>query len=413
MKVLHISTHDIIGGAAIAAYRLHQGLRHIGINSAMLVNHRYSNDRFVHNIHKNVGRIKSLQIQLASYMDKQPLYRRHIFPSTNWSLNWFPSPILSAIKRLQPNIVHLHWVGDGFLPIRILKHISTPIIWTFHDMWAMTGGCHYTAGCERFMSGCGLCPQLGSKRERDSTSRIFDLKKAQWHTIPFTIITPSHWLADCTRKSPLFHHKIIEVIPNGVDIHTYYPRNKETLRPFLGLPVNKRLILFGAQTGTGEKRKGFHHLLSALQHLRHIENLELVILGTEDNSNNSYPLPTHFMGALRDQLSLSLIYAAVDVFVAPSEQDNLPNTLLEAMACGIPVVAFDIGGMADVITHQETGYLATPFSTEDLADGILWVLNHPQYEHLAAQNRARIVARHDIIDIAKRYAQRYQTLVAQ
>ncbi len=410
MKILHLSTHDIIGGAAIAAYRIHHGLRKLGIDSQMLVNHRHSADPSVHNIHKQTGRLNRLQVQLAEYMDKQPLYRRRIFPSTNWSMNWFPIPITKTIKQLRPHIVHIHWVGDGFLPVRAIKHIPVPIVWTFHDMWPMTGGCHYTDGCERFLNACGQCPQLQSERFQDATYHTLKAKKNHWRHTAFTVVTPSRWLGDYARNSPLFRKSAIEVIPNGLDTDIYYPRDKQTLRPLLGLPTEKRLILFSAQTGTQEKRKGFHHLVAAIEHLRTLKDVELLILGA-DRALQTLPLPAHYMGNLRDQLSLSLIYAAADVFVAPSEQDNLPNTVLEALASGVPCVAFGIGGMPDLITHHENGYLATPFSAQDLAQGIQWVLEHPQYEHLSAQSRAYILARHSIADIAQRYAQLYERLI--
>ncbi|NES73833.1 MAG: glycosyltransferase, partial [Okeania sp. SIO2D1] len=259
-----------------------------------------------------------------------------------------------------------------------LAKLQRPIIWTLHDMWAFTGGCLYTQDCEGYLNSCGKCPQLNSNNSWDLSRWVWQRKKRAWKNLDLTIVTPSSWLADCARSSSLFKDLRIEFILNGIDTQVYKPFAKDLARKILNLPLNKHLILFGSLKATSDPRKGFPLLKKALQELTKSEtsdNLELIVLGaSQPESDSQLELKTHYLGTLRDDLSLALVYSAADVFVLPSVQDNLPNTILEAIACGTPCVAFKIGGMPDMIDHQKDGYLVQPYQTEDLAKGISWLL---------------------------------------
>lgn len=411
MRIVHVSTFDITGGAARAAYRVHQGLQAMGVSSQMLVYRKSSDDPSIRLVQ---GRLAKMTTTLSARLNYLPLraYRRRA--SVPWSVNWMPNQIAEQISRIGPDVVHLHWVGSGFVPLGGLARIDKPIVWTLHDMWAFTGGCHYDEGCGRYQESCGACPQLASNREADLSRRIWRCKRHAWRGAPITAIAPSRWLAECARSSGLFRNNRVAVIPYGLNLSHFKPQEKRVSRALLSLPEDRPLILFGAVRGTSDPRKGFQQLQLALQQLaltRRIEEAELVVFGAScPAEGDDLGLPAHYMGSLHDDISLSLLFASADVFVAPSTQDNLPNIVLEALACGTPCVAFRIGGMPDMIEHTENGYLAEPFVTDDLASGIAWVLQDDERWHRLS-HRAREKAEQEFT--MERQAQEYMALYAE
>jgi glycosyltransferase involved in cell wall biosynthesis len=389
MKVLHLSTSDIDGGAARAAYRLHQGLVNTGIESKMLVRAKFGKD-------PSVISNKTFIARLGSKLDTLPLEQYSKRDRVMFSPQWFPDSVVARVKLLDPDIVHLHWTCNGFLKIESLAKLQKPIVWTLHDMWAFTGGCHYTQECDRYTKGCGMCPQLGSTHLNDLSRKTWLRKSKAWSNLPLTIATPSQWMAQCAESSPLFEQCKVECIQHGVETQIYKPIDQQLARHTLNLPKDKLLVLFGAGSGSGDPRKGFKYLLSALQQLnldQWGDRLELVIFG-ESRTTNSLPIAfkTHYLGRLEDDSLLALAYSSVNVFVAPSVQDNFPNTVLEALACGVPCVAFNIGGMPDMIDHLENGFLAVPFDVSSLADGITRLISDPDLHYSMSINaRAKVM----------------------
>lgn len=412
MKVLHLSTHDIRGGAARAAYRLHQGLQTIGVTSSMLVQRRHGNDPTVLLDSRAQGMVASL---LAPHIDKWPLALYRQRQRTPWGLNWTPSPTVSAARQHQPDLMQLHWIADGFLPLRSLANLKKPIVWTLHDSWAFTGGCHLPYDCVRYREQCGACPQLRSNREADLSRWHWHYKERAFRDLPLTIVTPSQWLAACARQSTLLQPFRTEVIPNGLDLTRFKPLDKAFARAAVGLPPDKKLILFGALNSTSDRNKGFHLLQPALHKLAATlgSSAAIVILGARAPVEPlDLGLPAHYTGNLQDEITMALCYAAADVFVAPSVQENLSNMVMEALACGTPSVAFRIGGMPDMIDHQQNGYLATPFDSDDLAAGMHWVLADEQRQaHLAAAARQKVVTNFEVATVARRYLALYETLL--
>jgi glycosyltransferase involved in cell wall biosynthesis len=407
IQPLLVNTYDPIGGAgaARAAYRLHQGLLGLGIDSKMLVQDKRIDDSTVISFPNQVkmGKYRpsldSLPLKLYPNRQRKPA----VFP-----LQWLPNTLTSQITTLNPDIINLHWICDGFVPIEALARFNKPIVWTFHDMWAFTGGCCYSGECARYTKSCGTCPQLGSNLAFDLSRWVWWRKAKAWQQLKLTIVTPSKWLAECAKSSSLFQNTPIEVIPNGLDIGIYKPIERQTARSLLKLPQNKQLVLFGTLNLTSYKRKGFHLLQPALKLLSHFEGLrewELVILGaSEPKEKLDLGLKIHYLGTLRDDASIALVYAAADVFVAPSIQDNLPNAVMEALACGTPCVAFKIGGMPDLIEHKQNGYLAHPFAIEDLAKGIAWVLEDKQrWQVLSTRAREKVEQEFTLEKQANRY----------
>jgi glycosyltransferase involved in cell wall biosynthesis len=410
MKILHLSESDG-GGAGRATLRLHQGLQRIGVDSQILVQLKYSDDRTVLSPQTALGKF-SAKLKLPERLDALPLkvYRQR--NANDFSLQWLPDRIVSEVAKLTPDLVNLHWVCHGYLSIETLPKFNKPLVWTLHDQWAFTGGCHYSQECDRYKLSCGTCPQLGSTNDRDISRWVWQRKAKAWKNLNLTIVTPSVWLAKCASSSSLFQDVRVEVIPNGLDTQQYKPIPRPVAREILNLPQDKQLILFGAMYPNSDRRKGFHLLQQALQGLSQSQwrdKIELAIFGASRPKDPiELGLLSHYLGRLNDEISLSVVYAAADVFVAPSTQDNLPNTVIESLACGTPCVAFHIGGMPDMIEHQLNGYLAQPFDSEDLARGIVWVLeNKERYQKLCDRSRQKAEQEFTLEIQARRYKSLY------
>lgn len=415
MNPLLLNTYDNVGGAAIATYRLHRGLRSIGVDSRLMVMHKDKDDQTV------IGPMPQsrLKNRIASfYARRDELVTRHYQASGN---KYF-SPARCADKLafqvgvFNPDLVHLFWVNSGFMKIETLRRFNKPIVWTLHDMWPFTGGCHYDDECGRFRQSCGSCPILDSVSDHDLSRQIWKRKQQSWGDVPIVVVATSHWLAEMARASTVFKDKRIEVIPNGLDTDKYKPLDKRAAREAYGLPQDKNLILFSAMGATVDKRKGNHLLVPALKKIAQAgwgERSELIIIGaTAPDNPPDFGMKTHYMGHLNDEMSQILLYSAADVTVAPSMQENLSNTVMESLACGTPVVAFNIGGMPDMIDHQYSGYLASPFELDDLAAGMMWVLeNKTRYDMLSQHARKTVLERYELKTVSNQYVALYQDIL--
>lgn len=411
MKSLLLNTFDIEGGAAIATYRLHQGLRAIGVDSSLLVQQKKSDDFNV------IGPRTRWQNALASarpYLDGLMVKKYKNRQKQLFSPAIVPDQLASRVQKIDPDIVHIFWVAAGFMRLETLAAFKKPIVWTMHDMWPLTGGCHYDGECGKYQHSCGACPLLGSTHESDLSRQVWSRKKEAWGGLDITIVATSQWLAECARSSSLFKESRIEVIPNGLDEGRYKPIDKKTARHAYNLPVEKKLILFSSFGAVTDKRKGFQHLLPALQKIAQSgdDGMELVILGaSEPKVPIDFGMQAHYINHLHDDVSQILLYSAADVLVLPSEQENLSNTVLEALFCGTPVVAFNIGGMPDMIEHKCNGYLAEPFDVADLAEGIKWVIDEPnRYDLLSRHARNNSVERYSLKKVASQYLELYRDL---
>jgi len=411
MKVVLINTSDIEGGAARAAYRLHQGLQGIGVSSQMLVKNKKSG---APNVILSQNGIGNKFDKIISTISNSPL---RLYPERNraiFSPQWLPDSLAAKVAKIQPDIINLHWVCGGYMQVESVPKFNKPLVWTLHDMWPFTGGCHYSEECDRYTKSCGSCPQLHSTKESDLSRWVWERKAKAWKNIDLTLVSPSAWLAKCANSSSLFKDFRVEVIPNGINTQKYKPINRHWAREILNLPQDKQIVLFGGAGGTGDRWKGFNLLVSALQSLSKSgwnDRIELLVFGSSQPENAvELGFKAHYLGNLADDISLATVYAAADVFVAPSVYDNLPNTVMEAGACGIPSVAFKIGGLPDMIEHCSNGYLAKPYETEDLARGIAWVLEDPErHQKLCARARQK-VAQEFTLDIQ---ARRYLSLFSQ
>lgn len=416
MKIASLSTFDNQGGAARAAYRLHQGLNQIDVESWILCQSKFSQDPKVIGGKTSSG-IEQVKTGLRLSLDQLPLKRYRHKSKQLFSPHWLASKIDKQVTQLNPDIINLHWISAGYLKIETIAKFQSPLVWTLHDMWSFTGGCHYNQSCDKFTTACGACPQLGSTRELDLSRQIWQRKQKAWRNLNLTVVTPSRWLGDNAKASSLFSDRRVEVIPYGLDTDTYRPIDQATARKLLKLPQDKQLVLFLSLNATSDERKGFHLLQPALQQLSQSgwqDKLELMVVGSSPPENPpELGFKAHYLGILTDDLTLALVYSAADVFVASSLQDNLPNTVLEAIACGTPCVTFNIGGMPDMIEHQQNGYLARPFIIEDLAQGVRWVLEDPtRLQSLADYSRTKAKQEFSLKIQARRYQNLYQEILA-
>lgn len=410
-----LNTFDQGGGAARAAMRLLKGLQALDIEPRMLVQFKSG---VANEIICNQVPLRKALRRLKLFLGLLPVRRYANQAENNFSPAWVPDNLPPEIAGNNPDIIHLHWLCASFFSVETigrLRRLGRPLVWTLHDSWAFTGGCHVPYDCTRYQERCGACPVLGSRYESDLSRKVWERKKMAWRDLNLTVVCPSHWLADCARSSSLFRYVRVEVIPNGLDTGTFQPRDKASARQLLGLPQDKKIILFGAVGGTSDPNKGFHLLQPALKTLGDkglTETLAVVFGCSAPAVIPDLGMPVVFLGRLHDDASLTVAYSAADVFVAPSIQEAFCQTAAEAMACGTPVVAFAATGLLDVVEHQGCGYLAQAYSSDDLAHGIAWVLeDSDRHVELSCRARQKVEAEFALDLISRRYADLYRQVL--
>jgi glycosyltransferase involved in cell wall biosynthesis len=413
VRVMQVCT-AMRGGAAKAAHRLHRALAQEEVKSQVLVAQRCSanEDTLEYNPVKPVPAVLGRAFFRLSRRWHHARFRKTgAYFTPDWTLNGWRLPSL-----LPPcDLVNLHWVAD-FLDYHTLPQLTAraPVVWTFHDMNAFTGGCHYSGTCERYMAQCGACPQLkSSSGESDVTRRILNRKQRVFARISpdrFTIVCPSRWLARESGRSTLCQRFDTHVIPNGVDPLDYHPVERTEARRRFNLPVKARIVLFVAEQIT-DLRKGFRFLLKAIDSIRAIPGLLLVTLGRGDTSFLTGPLFRH-LGQINDIESMRSAYSAADVFAIPSLQDNLPNTVLESMACGTPVAGFDAGGVGEAVIDGQTGLLAATGDDTAFAINLRSLLEDQFLQWtLGRESLARIGQEFTVSLQARRYAALYREIL--
>ncbi len=420
MRVVHLSTYDIQGGAARASYRLHGGLLKSGIESYMVVQSQMSDDP---SVISPQGDFAKNWAKLRPAMSKVPILPYKNRQNGMFSPQALPDRLVHQVNTLSPDVINLNWVCDGFLKIETLLKFRVPLVWTLMDQWSFTGGCHYTSyeevnsqqvPCDRYHQSCGQCPYLRSHQDHDLSHRIWSRKQAVYSRLNLTVIAPSQWLAKSARSSSLFRNVPIEVIPYGLDTQCYRPRDSQILRSFLDLPHDKYLVAFGAFEATRDPRKGWILLEHALQYLKQTElndRIELVVFGAS-HAAHEMPFPTHFMGNIGDDRFLSFLYSAVDVMVVPSIQEAFGQTASEALACGTPVVTFEGTGVADIVDHCQNGYLAKAYDPFDLARGIHWLLeDNDRRINLSQEARRKAEMSYSLQQQSQQYQQLFNKLL--
>lgn len=417
MRIVHVSTNDIEGGAARATFRLHKGLRELGHESVMYVAARRSDEASVIQFQpardlfprlKRFMRQREIAREFSAYESTRPP-DCELFSDDR---SRFDAEVTDSLPPC--DVVNLHWIAN-FVDYQALFSAipdGLPIVWRLADMNAFTGGCHFDDGCGRFREACGICPQLGSHRADDLSRQVWRRKHEAFRrrrTTGLHIVTLCQWMTDQVKQSSLLNRFPITVIPNGLDLAQFAPRDKRLAREVLSVPPDACVLLFVAD-GATNRRKGFSLLADALKSLDMPEELYVLSVGHGQPTLDGGVRHLH-LGPV-DYRWLSLVYSAADVFVIPSLQDNLPNTVLEAMACGTPVVGFAVGGIPEMVRHGSTGLLVPPADVAALRRTINeMLLNRSRLEEMSHMARRVAVSEYSLDRQARRYNDLYQSLL--
>ena len=415
MRVLIINTSERIGGAAIAANRLMEALKNNGIKAKMLVRDKQTDQISVVELKKSWWKVwqfiwERVVIWQANHFKKHNLFAVDI-ANTGTNITVLP-------EFTQADVIHLHWINQGMLSLTDIRRIiqsGKPIVWTMHDMWPFTGICHYAGDCDKYATQCHNCPQLYKGSRKDIAYRTFQKKKKLFEGAQITFVACSRWLESLAKKSDLIKGQTITNIPNAINTNLFKPRDKKQAREKCHLPQDKKLLLFGSIKIT-DKRKGIDYLVSACKQIASSypdfsKELGVVVFGNQAEQYTSlFPFPIYPMNYVSNEKELVDIYNAVDLYVTPSLQDNLPNTIVEAMACGIPCIGFNVGGIPQMIDHLHNGYVAEYQSSKAMAKGIHWALTEGEYESLSEEACRKAVSSYSESTIAKKYVEIYNKI---
>lgn len=405
MNILHINQSDISGGAAIAAYRLHQGLLNENVGSRLLVGKAHLSNPLVNEIPSR----KIIEQNLLRLTYRLGLNYINLLGAFN-----IPShPFFQEADII--NFHNLHSGAFNYLALPLLAN-KKPSVFTLHDMWGFTGHCAYSYDCDRWKHGCGKCPYLNSYPgiQKDNTQWEWKMKNWVYGQARLTIITPSHWLTEQAGQSMLNRFEIHHV-PNGVDLTTYSPIDPQRCRFLLGIPSKKNVLMFSADN-LKDDRKGGSLLLKALSKLpRELKNeIVLLVLGRGGEIiSKTVEINTLNLGYVESDRLKAIAYSASDLFIFPTRADNLPLVLQESMACGTPMISFKIGGVPDLVRHGVTGYLAEPEDVNDLMNGIIQLLeSHDLRESMSRNCRTIAVNEYSLKLQTKRYLKIYQKVLS-
>ena len=417
MHVLIVNTAERIGGAAIAANRLMEALKKNGVKATMLVRDKQTDQMTVSAIPQSwLLPVKFVWERVCIWMANR-LSRHNIFQLDIANTG---TDITQMYEFEQADVVHLHWTNQGFLSLRDLDrilHSGKPVVITMHDMWYFTGICHYACDCSLYGSQCTRCPQLKAGGVgRDWARDVFEAKRRMYSDVNLAFVGCSRWMADLARRSRLTEGQLVVSIPNAINMQTFHPIDEREARQNRNLPADKQLILFGSQRITDE-RKGFRYLAEACniiheQHPDRAKQIGVVVLGSESEKvKDLLPFDVYTLDYLSNEHDIMELYNAVDLFVTPSLQDNLPNTIVESMACGTPCVGFNVGGIPEMIDHKENGYVAHYKDSADFAKGILWCLDDDNLERISVKAHEKAQTTYSEDRVARRYTDVYEMML--
>lgn len=418
LKILFVSTSDMSGGAARAAYRIHKGIQNIGVSSMMFVKSKQSKDDTViplQYFQKRNYIAKIFRWGINKIKNKVQHYRWHKYPNKDsiYMSDLRSCSINGAFQKLDYNILHLHWTNLRFLNLKELQKVKKPIVWTLHDSWAFCGICHYFFDCSKYKTHCEHCKYLHSNQIKDLSWQIFEKKKKYLSNLDLHIVTPSNWLAKCARESALLGNYSIDVIPNCIDTDLFMQKDRYLACESLKLNSNKIYLLYGAMNATSDKRKGFKELVTSLCYLEtnyDTSNVELIVFGS-DKPIEAFELkmPIHYVGYIKDDKKMVDLYNIADVMLVPSLTENLSCTIMESLSCATPVVAFNIGGNSDMIEHKINGWLAT--DEMNMAKGIDWCLKNNQDNVMGRNGRRKVLNNYAIDIVAHKYLKLYTSIL--
>ena len=405
MRVLIINTSETNGGAAVAANRLMEALQRNGVKAKMLVAEKQTN-------HVTVSQLPHHWLYKWHFLRERLSIFRHLYFSKNHLFEIDTASAGSDITSLrefrEADIIHLNWINQGMLSLGSIRKIvksGKPIVWTMHDLWPATGICHYARSCGAFRTVCHHCKLLpGGGSTNDLSRKIWKRKKALYHDSNIHFVTCSRWLEAQAKQSALLSGEKVVSIPNTIDTH-------------MGLPEKGRIVLFVSQKVTNE-RKGAAYFIEAINRLADANpkfkaETAVAILGASaDEIAQQLHIPSFPLGYISDAQQIASVYNAADVYVLPSLEDNLPNTIMESMACGVPSVGFRVGGIPEMIDHKRTGYVANFKDAADLAEGIRWSLYEADPKELTANCLHKVAMNYSQQSVAMKYIEVYNEMIA-
>ena len=419
MRVLIVNTSEMRGGAAVAANRLMDALNNNGVKAKMLVRDKDTDSITVAGIGgSTLQRWKFLWDRWRVFCHLN-FSRKHLF---DVDAGFCGTDITRLREFKEADLIHLHWINQGMLSMKDIRKIldsGKPVVWTMHDIWPATAVCHVSLGCRKYLSECMKCPLLPEKSLFGDLARHTWLKKERLlqNKNNICFVACSKWLAGEAGRSALLAGQSITAVPNPIDTRVYCPTDKDEARRQMGLPLGKRLIAFVAQRVTNAN-KGIDYLIKACEMLavKHQEMLGdtgIVILGSHaEYFSQKFKFPVYPIGYLSDEKKIINVYNSVDLFVTPSLSENLPNTIMEAMACGVPCVGFDVGGIPEMIDHGKNGYVAQYRNAEDLAHGIYTVLTGGNLRRFGEEAVKKVAASYSQQSVSLKYIEVYNQAVA-
>ncbi len=415
IKPLLISSTDSRGGAARACYRLFQSLQNFNLDCSLKVRKKGTND---FRVLGDTSKLQRLNIIVKNRLANKILKLQRSTSVDFRSINIFPSRWAKLINSSKYDVINLHWIGSETMSIVDVARVKKPVVMTLHDMWAFSGAAHTSSDSldAGWRNGYNYNNRPASHSGVDLDKWTWNRKKRNWKQM--SVVCPSSWLANCARESKLMADWPIYVIPNPLDVNLFKPLDRQFSRKALNLPPDQKLILFGADSGSKKPLKGYDLLLQALYDFRKIygsDNIKCVIFGESAPKEDLYmPIPLQWMGLINDNITLALLYSAADIMVVPSRQEAFGQTASESLSCGTPVVAFNSTGLMDVVEHKITGYLANPFSTEDLAKGIKWLIeDEERNSKIGKAARARAVRLWNQEKVAMQYMNVYKEAIKE
>ena len=409
MKILILNHSDHNGGAARASHRLYESLRIYGIDAKMLVHEKISDDKNIigpsSKIEKGIARFRSL-------VDSMPARFRNPKSREPFNAAWLRScNIIKKINKINPDIVHLHWICGGMMSIEDIALIKFPIVWSLHDMWAFSGGTHYSDNsCNRQAEDS--LKNSSENRQNNLSSKIFQRKlKTYRRTKDLSIVGLSKWINECSRESILLRDKKHINIPNPINTEFFKPKEYDLRKNKWGIPTNKKIVMFGAMNATSNKRKGYSQLKKAIEIIDR-NDVHYVIFGnSEDQKKDFKGQNFSYIGNIASDDELIDLYNLADIMVVPSLQENLSNSIMESLSCGTPVVCFNIGGNSDMVKHKFNGYLAEKNNIKDLSDGITWILDNLENKDFSNKARKYTIENFSYQIVAKKYIEFYEAIL--
>ena len=419
MRVLIVNTSERAGGAAVAAGRLTDALNNNGVQARMLVRDKQSDDLCVSSTgSKGLMRWRFLWERLMIYLHLHGS-REHLFEIdiANTGMD-----ITGLREFREADVIHLHWINQGMLSLADISkilHSGKPVVWTMHDIWPATGICHLTLGCGAFRTQCHHCRLLpGGGSSSDLSTKIWRRKERMLKKDPPIFVACSRWLENEAKSSALLRGQRVLSIPNPIDTRVFCPGSKAEARKQMQLPQDKLLVLFVCQRITNVN-KGMDYLVEACRKMAAAypelkDRVGLVLLGSHaDEVSSELPFESFPLGYLSDESQIVNVYRAADIFVLPSLSENLPNTIMEAMACGVPCLGFKVGGIPEEIDHRKNGYVAAYRDSDDLARGMYWLLCEADRSELAKAAVRKVAQNYSQSSVALRYSELYQEILAQ